>query len=104
MRECSEDGQFLAREYFSTGEVKKESVSHSGNPPLEMSYKYSLKSRLLSYTDVLGQLQTYTYKLEDAGRMSRTELGDTASDFTYNSLGLVKASIPLIAHRVVMSI
>ncbi|KQB52409.1 hypothetical protein AQS70_03575 [Pseudomonas endophytica] len=89
--ECSEDGQFLAREYFSTGEVKKESVSHSGNPPLEMSYKYSLKSRLLSYTDVLGQLQTYTYKLEDAGRMSRTELGDTASDFTYNSLGLVKS-------------
>lgn len=88
--ECSEAGQSLVREYLSTGEVKAETVSHFGADPLEMSYKYSLQSRLLSYTDVLGHTQTYTYKLEDAGRMSRTALGEIVSDFEYNSLGLIK--------------
>lgn len=66
---------------FSTGELKSE---QSGNP-YTMHYDYSRLGRLLSYTDVLEQVQRYDY--DDAGRLKFTQMGETRSDFTYDDLG-----------------
>ncbi|VVO42749.1 hypothetical protein [Pseudomonas fluorescens] len=50
-----------------------------------MYYDYSRLGLLLNYTDVLNQTQSYTY--DNAGRLERTCLGSTSSDFTYDGLG-----------------
>lgn len=50
-----------------------------------MHYDYSRQGLLLSYTDVLEQVQTYTY--DTAGRLEHTRLGTTTSNFTFDSLG-----------------
>jgi YD repeat-containing protein len=74
----------LSREYFSTGELKHEQRQQDGET-YDMAYDYSLKGRLLAYTDVLNQVQTYKY--DDAVRLIHTELGTTSSVFAYDSLG-----------------
>lgn len=84
---CTEQGQALGREYYSTGELKRETRSEDGQE-YAMHYVYSLRGRLLSYTDVLGQTQTYTY--DTAGRLCNTTLASTVSTFTYDPLGQLK--------------
>lgn len=81
----SESNHTLAREYFSTGELRSEQRVEAGDTR-SMAYVYSLQGRLLSYTDVLGNTQTHTYDL--AGRLVGTELGSTTSTLTYNAQGL----------------
>lgn len=81
---CKELGQQLAREYYSTGELKSE-VRTQGADTFGMQYSYSLSGRLCAYTDVLGQTQLYEY--DAAGRLSKTTLGQTVSTFGYNALG-----------------
>jgi len=81
----SESAHSMTREYFSTGELKTEQRTDAGET-YGMSYVYSLRGRLLSYTDVLGNTQTHTYDL--AGRLIGTELGSTKALLTYNSVGL----------------
>lgn len=82
---CDEQGQSLARTYFSTGEVSTETVSTDGAAGLTMTYTYSLRGRLLAYTDVIGQEQVYKY--DGVGRLASTVLGSTQSTFTYTALG-----------------
>ncbi|WP_166367090.1 RHS repeat domain-containing protein [Pseudomonas akapageensis] len=81
---CEEQGQALTREYFSTGELKREE-RQQGAETYTMHYRYSLRGRLLGYTDVLEQTQHYRY--DSAGRLEFTQLGSTASTFTYDDLG-----------------
>ena len=50
-----------------------------------MNYEYSLHGRLLSYTDVLRQTQTYEY--DDYTRLKSTRLGTLCSIFDYDALG-----------------
>jgi RHS repeat-associated protein len=81
---CQEQGITLTREYYSTGEQKSEKRKVEGSE-YTMNYRYSRLGRLLGYTDVLRQEQTYLY--DAIGRLERTQLGTTASTFTYDSLG-----------------
>ncbi|MET3679124.1 MULTISPECIES: sugar-binding protein [unclassified Pseudomonas] len=81
---CTEDGQTLERDYFSTGQMKWEKRTE-GNETFEMTYAYSYRDRMLSYTDVLGQVQDYQY--DDAGRLQKTTLGTTVAMFEYDKLG-----------------
>uniref|UniRef100_UPI0010327C63 RHS repeat domain-containing protein n=1 Tax=Pseudomonas sp. Sample_22 TaxID=2448266 RepID=UPI0010327C63 len=78
----------LAREYFSTGEVKSETRGQTGEDERVMYYEYSRQARLMSYTDVLGQTQNYEY--DNLARLKATELGDTRSTFDYDDLGQLK--------------
>lgn len=81
----SESGHEFKREFFSTGELKSERLIDA-NGEHDMSYVYSLRGRLLSYTDVLGNTQTHSYDL--GGRLSATRLGTTHTRLTYNASGL----------------
>ncbi|WP_175651650.1 RHS repeat domain-containing protein [Pseudomonas sp. Marseille-P9899] len=80
-----ESDQSLNCTYYSTGELKTEQRVNAGKTH-EMAYEYSLRGRLLSYTDVLGQQQRYEY--DGGGRLESTTLGQTESHFSYNSSGL----------------
>jgi YD repeat-containing protein len=81
----TESGHSLTRSYFSTGELKSEQRTEAGET-FDMEYVYSLRGRLLSHTDVIGNTQTHTYDL--AGRLIATELGTTTATLTYNGVGL----------------
>ena len=81
---CTEDGQTLEREYFSTGQMKLERRKE-GDEVFEMQYAFSYRERMLSYTDVLGQVQDYEY--DAAGRLLQTTLGSTVAMFAYDTLG-----------------
>jgi YD repeat-containing protein len=81
--------QKVKRTYFSTGQVKTETRDLGENKPYEMAYRYSLQSRSESYTDVLGQKQTYTY--DAVGRLQSTRLGDLATEFTYDAFGRMES-------------
>ncbi|WP_248797044.1 RHS repeat domain-containing protein [Pseudomonas sp. MWU13-2105] len=81
---CREAGQRLARTYFSHGELKSETSQQEGGQTYEMHYLYSLRGRLLEYTDVLGHKQEYRYDLQ--GRLELTSLGTTTSRFDYDGL------------------
>lgn len=81
----SESGHEFTREFFSTGDVKSEQRADA-NGEHSMTYIYSLRGRLLSYTDVLGNTQTNNYYLD--GRLSTTRLGTTHTSLTYNASGL----------------
>ncbi len=81
---CLEQDEKLTLEYYSTGELKSERRTTAGDE-YTMHYRYSRLGRLQSYTDVLGQEQTYEF--DSAGRLQKTVLGTTTSDFTYDSLG-----------------
>ncbi|WCM48895.1 hypothetical protein OH720_17915 [Pseudomonas sp. WJP1] len=81
-----ENGLKLSREYFTNGEIKSETREQADAPPLSMYYHYSRQARLLKYTDVLEQVQTYVYK-KLTGQLESTTLGTTTSKFCYNSLG-----------------
>lgn len=78
----------LSREYFSTGEVKSEARQSGDGEPYTMHYNYTRQSRLVSYTDVLGQQQTYHY--DAYARLTSTALGSTHSTFSYDALGQLK--------------
>ncbi|MEG0635752.1 MAG: sugar-binding protein [Pseudomonas sp.] len=82
--ECSEDGQTLQREYFSTGQLKTETRLENGEQ-YKMSYMFSYRERMLSYTDVLGQQQSYEY--DPVGRLKKTTLGTTTATFEYDAFG-----------------
>ncbi|WP_167337433.1 RHS repeat domain-containing protein [Pseudomonas batumici] len=84
---CEESGQELNRTYFSTGELKSEERKQ-GSERYSMLYGYSRQGRLLSYTDVLSQVQDYQY--DEFGRLETTSLGTTTSTFSYNRLGLTE--------------
>ncbi|SCW94838.1 RHS repeat-associated core domain-containing protein [Pseudomonas sp. NFACC05-1] len=86
LTKASVGGRTLARTYFSFGEPKSETVEADGQT-FAMAYEYSFRSRLLSYTDVLDQIQQYEY--DPKGRLERTSLGTTSSAFTYDALGRV---------------
>jgi len=81
---CTEGGQTLERGYFSTGQMKWEKRTEGGET-FEMSYDVSYRERMLSYTDVLGQVQGYQY--DAAGRLQKTTLGSTVALFDYDVLG-----------------
>ncbi|MCX2899612.1 RHS repeat domain-containing protein [Pseudomonas mandelii] len=75
---CEEQGLALSRTYYSTGELKSEKrVVVDGE--YTMDYQYSRLGRLLGYTDVLRQTQGYEY--DGQGRLTKTQLGTTASTF-----------------------
>jgi RHS repeat-associated protein len=78
----------LVREYFSTGEVKSESRSQTGETTRTMHYEYSRQARLLSYTDVLEQTQVYEY--DPQARLIATALGTTRSTFRYDEWSQLK--------------
>ncbi|MBA1231636.1 sugar-binding protein [Pseudomonas viridiflava] len=80
----NEQGEQLDRTYYSTGFLKSEKRVSEGSD-YTMHYLYSRLGRLQSYTDVLGQEQTYQY--DDQGRLAQTSLGTLCSDFTYDALG-----------------
>lgn len=82
---CSEHGVAMTRDYFSTGDLKAETCSFEGGVPYTMAYVHSLQGKLLSYTDVLGGEQTYTY--DEAARLTATSLGSLHSNFEYDGLG-----------------
>ncbi|MGE8465532.1 MAG: hypothetical protein ACN6QE_05265, partial [Pseudomonas putida] len=82
--ECSENGQTLQREYFSTGQLKTETRLENGEQ-YKMSYMFSYRERMLSYTDVLGQQQSYEY--DPVGRLKKTTLGTTTATFEYDAFG-----------------
>lgn len=82
---CSEHGVAMTRDYFSTGELKTETCSFDGDKPYEMKYVHSSRGKLLSYTDVLGAEQTYSY--DEAARLISTTLGMLHSNFKYDGLG-----------------
>jgi RHS repeat-associated protein len=79
-----EQSEQLTMEYYSTGDLKSERRMTAGGE-YTMGYRYSRLGRLQSYTDVLGQEQTYDF--DDAGRLEKTVLGTTTSAFTYDPLG-----------------
>ncbi|MCD4530468.1 MULTISPECIES: RHS repeat domain-containing protein [Pseudomonas] len=80
---CQEQGLQLTRDYYSTGEPKSERRTVDG-VDYTMHYRYSRLGRLFAYTDVLGQEQSYRYDAQ--GRLEHTQLGTTASTFTYDAL------------------
>ncbi|KIY39756.1 hypothetical protein TZ03_15565 [Pseudomonas sp. 10-1B] len=83
---CTENDETLEREYFSTGELKVEKRQRSDDAQAhEMVYVHSLKGRLLGYTDVLGQTQSYEYN--PLGQLCQTSLGNVTSTFRYDELG-----------------
>jgi YD repeat-containing protein len=84
---CQEQALSISRQYFSTGELKSEQRDQQGESHA-MHYDYSRQGLLLSYTDVLQQVQTYDYDV--AGRLVSTQLGSTQSDFSYDDLGQTK--------------
>ena len=81
---CQEQDIALTREYYSTGEPKREKRTVAQGE-YTMDYRYSRLGRLLGYTDVLRQEQTYRYDAQ--GRLVHTQLGTTSSTFTYDLLG-----------------
>ena len=82
----ADEFQGLSREYFSTGELRSERRTLGvDQEEFEMSYVHSLRGRLLAYTDVQGQLQSYEY--DGAGRLTFTALGTVSSAFSYDALG-----------------
>lgn len=81
---CQEQGISLTRDYYSTGEQKSETRTVESSE-YTMHYRYSRLGRLLGYTDVLGQEQTYQYN--NKGQLVHTQLGTTASTFTYDDMG-----------------
>ncbi|MCU1720156.1 RHS repeat domain-containing protein, partial [Pseudomonas sp. 5P_5.1_Bac1] len=80
-----ENDQSLNCTYYSTGELKTEQRVNAGQTR-NMAYEYSLRGRLLAYTDVLGQQQRYHY--DAGGRLESTSLGQTETHFSYNASGL----------------
>ncbi|WP_338523185.1 RHS repeat-associated core domain-containing protein [Pseudomonas batumici] len=86
---CEEAGQKLTREYFSTGELKSESLVQGGESHA-MHYDYSRLGLLRSYVDVLGQTQSYDYD-ERTGQLKQTALGTTTSTFSYDGLGRTRS-------------
>ncbi|UWF46972.1 sugar-binding protein [Pseudomonas sp. N3-W] len=88
--ESSEQGLALSRTYNSNGEVSSETRIHD-DVTYQMAYVYSRMSRLIRYTDVLGQVQRYEY--DNKGRLEWTALGETGkpgyikTDFTYTPQG-----------------
>lgn len=94
LKTCMENGRkVLARDYFSTGQVKSETriVEEQGSVTYTMHYRCSLRGRELTYSDVLGNTQVYTY--DDKGRLSITELGSTKAQFAYDELGRMKSYV-----------
>jgi RHS repeat-associated protein len=88
---CTEKDISLSRDYFTTGELKSEQRTQGADTPFDMQYRYSLEGRLLTFTDVLGQVQTHDY--DDAGRLTATVLGTTTAQFTYDGLGRIKTIV-----------
>lgn len=86
LRSSEENGLILSREYFSTGEIKSETRKEGAGEALTMFYGYSRQARLLTYTDVLEQVQTYDYD-KHSGQLKGTRLGTTVANFTYNAQG-----------------
>ncbi|AYN15115.1 RHS repeat protein [Pseudomonas monteilii] len=85
---CGEPGQEVARDYFSTGELKLETRT-VGSESWSMTYGASLQGRALTYEDVLGQTQHYKY--DKAGRLEKTWLGGLRTTFDYDDLGNLKS-------------
>lgn len=83
---CKEDDVELVRTYFSTGELKSEARIQGAAQPYTMHYDYSRQGNLLSYTDVLNEVQYYDYH-DTNNQLKQTRLGTTVADFTYDSLG-----------------
>ncbi|MBX8614578.1 hypothetical protein K5D50_20825, partial [Pseudomonas cichorii] len=81
-----EQDQELERDYYSRGEIKEERRRQGGEDYV-LQYRYSFKGRLLGYTDVLGQLQTYGY--DTSGRLEQLHSATLISTFGYNAQGLL---------------
>ncbi|MFV3292587.1 RHS repeat domain-containing protein [Pseudomonas sp. NY11955] len=77
---AEEAGDRIRRTYFSTGAIKSEVRNDH-----VMHYQASLRERALTYTDVLGQVQHYSYNA--AGQLELTTLGELTARFTYDTLG-----------------
>ncbi|RMO19842.1 hypothetical protein ALQ47_02580 [Pseudomonas cichorii] len=81
-----EQDQELERDYYSSGEIKEERRRQGGEDYV-LQYRYSFKGRLLGYTDVLGQVQTYGY--DTSGRLEQLHSATLISTFGYNAQGLL---------------
>ncbi|MCF5505285.1 sugar-binding protein, partial [Pseudomonas syringae] len=77
-----EQDQELERDYFANGELKQERRVQGGKT-YTADYQYSLNGRLLSYTDVVGATQTWSY--DSSGRLESTRVGTLTSTFIYNN-------------------
>ncbi|RII76144.1 RHS repeat domain-containing protein [Pseudomonas monteilii] len=89
---CKEEGEELARTYYSTGEIKGETRTIGGET-WSMEYGTSLLGRQLFYKDVLGQTQTYEYYA--SGLLEKTALGTTSSRFFYDGLSNTQCILTL---------
>ncbi|WP_346829706.1 RHS repeat-associated core domain-containing protein [Pseudomonas abietaniphila] len=74
----------MERKYFSTGKLKSERRIQ-GSDDSEARYDYSLRGRLLRFTDIFQQAQTCEY--DAAGRLINTRLAEVDTTFTYDDLG-----------------
>ncbi|POA82862.1 sugar-binding protein [Pseudomonas sp. FW305-E2] len=88
---CKENGDELSRDYYSTGHLRSETRSQGGGEPLRMQYVHSLGGRLLSYTDVLGGVQSHRYNA--LGQLEETRLGTLVSRFYYDALGRIESYV-----------
>lgn len=78
--------EVLTRSYHSNGKLLNETRQFHGKT-LSMVYAYSVQERLLSYTDVTGQTQTYTYDARHGGRLQATRLDGLTCALDYDALG-----------------
>ena len=82
---CMEQGVQLDREYYSTGQIRKE-TRRQGEHEDVAHFSYSLGGRLLSYT-ALGMEQAHAY--DAAGRVSVARQGQSVTRVTYDRFGRV---------------
>jgi RHS repeat-associated protein len=88
---CDEQGIGLQREYFSTGEVKRETRQYAdGGADQVADYRYSLRGRLLG-TTMLDSTQVNTY--DGAGRIALARLDTTETTFSYDRFGRLEKTV-----------
>ena len=78
--------EVLSRSYHSNGRLLIENRRHGGNT-LEMHYAYSVQERLLSYTSVTGEQQSWQYDDTCGGRLKQMDMGALKCTVEYDALG-----------------
>ncbi|WP_263264289.1 hypothetical protein [Pseudomonas sp. RIT-PI-S] len=78
--------EVLTRSYHSNGRLLSETRQHDGRQQV-MHYAYSVQERLLSYTDVTGQQQSYRYDAAHGGRLQASSANGLECTVEYDALG-----------------
>lgn len=79
-----EGGYEIRRAYSSAGHLRSE-IRREGSEETAASYEHSFRGRLLSYTDVFGELQSHQY--DPAGRLETFRCGTTEAHFAFDAFG-----------------